>query len=87
MTTSERVPPALERALRTAGEKPVNLIVHTYGPAESKKEQVETFGFEVRRVLRLVNCLAVTGPASAGLTLAQQDWVTRIEEDREVRAL
>jgi len=87
MIMSERVPPALERTLRTGGDKPVNLIVHTHGPAESKKEQVETFGFEVRRVLRLVNCLAVTGPASAGLTLAEQDWVTRIEEDREVQTL
>jgi len=83
----EPLPPTLEATLKANMETPVNLVVYTRGPAIMRQQQAEVVGFHVRHVFHLTNCLAVTGPARVALTLANEDWVDRIEEDQEMHTL
>ncbi len=84
---AERVPAAIEKALRSNPAAHVHLIVRTVGPAEERRERTEAFGLTVRHVFRLIEGLAISGRASDCLALAGEEWVARIEMDREMRTL
>lgn len=87
MMTTERVSAALEQALRSNPAAHVHLIIRTVGPAEERRERAQAFGLTVRHVFRLINALAISGRASDCLALAGEEWVARIEMDREMRTL
>ncbi len=79
--------PALETKLRDQPDSTVHLIVRLAGPPPDAADQVRALGLDVRRQFRLIPALAVSGPAHAGLSLLDQPWVDKIEEDHEVHTL
>jgi peptidase inhibitor I9 len=68
-------------------EAPQNVIVRVEGDVDTYEEQLTLHGFMIRRKLRLINGFAATAPGSRVQELANEPWVTSIEQDQQVQAL
>ncbi|MCD6289978.1 MAG: hypothetical protein J7M34_05690 [Anaerolineae bacterium] len=79
--------PELQRWLDTAPQASVRVIVRVTEDPQSCRPAIESMGLNIHRVFQLVPGLAVEGPATAVLALADQPWVTSIEIDRAVHPM
>lgn len=80
----------IEKLKRVAREDPkrgVNLIVHLAKPPSEAVALLEERGVKIRHRYSLMRAVAVEISAQEALRLEKETWVTRIEEDREVRIL
>lgn len=77
----------LRRRLQTDPDAHVHAIIRTQGDPEQAAARATQKGIAVRRQFTLVPGLAVTGRAAALLDLADEPWVSSIEEDREVHTM
>ncbi len=77
----------LKKKLESSPTQPHNVIVRVNGDMEVGQQQLEAAGFQIRRKLGLIKGFAVTGPGQNVQALAQQPWVTSIEEDQQVRTM
>jgi hypothetical protein len=68
-------------------EIPQNIIVRVSGDMDECEEQLSSRGFEIRRKLALIRGFAATATGSQVQELANESWVTFIEEDLQVQAL
>jgi hypothetical protein len=68
-------------------EIPLNVIVRVNGDLDKCEEQLTSQGFEIRRKLALIQGFAATATGSQVQELANEPWVTFIEEDQQVQAL
>ena len=82
-----RVDPQLIERWRGLGDRQVDLIVHVKGDLQTHSAELEARGVTVRRRFRLVDSLGIRCSARAAVELVRVSWITRIEPDREVRAL
>ena len=82
-----QVDPQLLARWRELGDSQVDLIVHVEGDLEARGGELARRGATVRRRYRLTGSLSIRCPAGTALELARLPWVTRIEPDRQVRAL
>ena len=64
-----------------------NVIVMVQNEAATYVGQMSAMGLSVRRTFTLIRGLALSGPASAVLSLAAQPWVVSIEEDKPVHTM
>ncbi|GAP62438.1 hypothetical protein ARMA_0861 [Ardenticatena maritima] len=77
-------PPEWAETLRAAPQRRVAAIVRLHADAPEDEGLWKARGLHVRRRYRLMNAVAVEGPAAALLALADEPWVERIEPDPEV---
>ncbi len=75
----------LRENLSRKGETQVRLILRVQGDPAKARKAAEKAGLRIRRTFRLFSGFAVSGPASAIMSLANASWLARIEPDRPVR--
>ena len=63
----------------------VKLIVRVHGDLDARADELSRLGISVRRKLRLIQALAVSGVGTKVVTLSRFEWVTSVEEDKPVR--
>ncbi len=81
---SPKFSPVFEAALRSQPQTDFAAIVRCDRLDPDYVTEAEALGLKVVRRLRLIRGLAVEGPASALLELAEAPWVLRIETDQPV---
>ena len=84
---NDKLDPQLRARLQARPDTPAALIVRVSGDLEQRADDVARRGMRVERRLRLIGGLALRATGRQALDLAGEQWVLRIEEDREVRAL
>jgi hypothetical protein len=77
----EKIDPSLRSKLASAPEQTVGLIVRTVGDPTPHLERLTELGLEVGRQFRLLPGVSVTGRARAALSLVNEVWILKIEED------
>ncbi len=77
----------LKAKLQNAPDMHVRLILRCKDDPTRYVESIEARGLTVRHVYTLMNGIAIEGTASAALQLADEPWVTSIEEDRPVHTM
>ncbi len=82
-----QIGPSLNKKIQASPKQPQNIIVRVNGDMEVSQQQLETAGFQIRRKLSLIKGFAVTGPGQSVRDLANQPWVTSIEEDQQVHTM
>jgi hypothetical protein len=82
----DKMDAALRNRLSAAPDAIVGLIVRTDGDPTPHLNRLGEMGLRVERQFRLLPGVSVTGRAGSALTLAQEAWVLKIEEDRAVSA-
>jgi hypothetical protein len=81
------IAPNLALKISQDPDTPQQVIVRVEGDVDACEERLALHGFEIRRKLRLIKGFAATGAGSHVQELANEPWVTSIEEDQPVRAL
>ncbi len=82
-----QIGPTLSKKIQSSPQQPQNVIVRVNGDMEVSQQQLQAAGFKIRRKLGLIKGFAVTGPGQQVRELANQPWVTSIEEDQQVRTM
>ncbi len=77
----------LEKKLRSDPSAKVRLIVRTVNRPEQSTAVLQAKGLQVVRTSTLINAITVEGSAKAALSLGDEDWVARIEEDKPVHTM
>jgi hypothetical protein len=85
--TMSELAPNLAFKISKNPETPQHVIVRVEGDVDACEERLTSQGFEIRRTLRLIKGFAATAPGSLVQELANEPWVTSIEEDQPVQAL
>ena len=83
----DKIDSALRQKLAADPEQSVALIVRTDGDATPHRPRLAELGLQVGHQFRLVPGVSVTGPARAALSLLDEEWVIKIEEDRPVTTM
>ncbi|MCS7260185.1 MAG: hypothetical protein NZ765_05310 [Anaerolineae bacterium] len=83
----EKMTPALHRKLGASPDSMVALIVRTDGDPARYLPRLAEMGFVVGHQFRLLPGVAVRGRARAALSLLDEAWVLRVEEDQPVTAM
>jgi hypothetical protein len=78
---------ALRQKLGTDSEQSVALIVRTDGDPTPHLGRLSELGLQVGHQFKLVPGVSVTGRAAAALSLLDETWVLKIEEDRPVTTM
>lgn len=79
-----RIAARLARRWRASPQAQVRAIVRTVADLEETATILEQRGLKVTRRYHLLPALAVLGSAQDVLSLANEDWITSIEEDQQV---
>ncbi len=82
-----KIDDALRRNLAADPERSVALIIRTAGDPTPHLPRLATLGLKVGHQFRLVPGVSVSGRAGAALSLLNEDWITKIEEDRPVKTM
>jgi hypothetical protein len=82
-----RIDAAFEKKLQSNPSASVRLIVRTAQAPAQYVSALEAQGFKVIRTSSLINAVTVEGKAQLALTLGNEDWVVRIEEDKIVHTM
>ncbi len=77
----------LRQALAADPDRPVALIIRTAGDPTPHLPRLGELGLQVGHQFKLVPGVSVTGRARAALSLLDEDWITKIEEDRPVKTM
>ncbi len=64
-----------------------NVIVRVNGDMDELQKALEANGFQIRRKLGLIKGFAATASGSSVVQVANQPWVTSIEEDQQVHTM
>jgi hypothetical protein len=81
------IQPQLKSKLERAPDSVVSLIVRLKEPPDARVADVRALGLTVRYTFSLVAAMAIRGPASASLALAEKPWVLSVEEDKPVHTM
>jgi len=84
---TKKIMPDLLRRMREDPESDMRLIVLVEGDPAPAAERLTSGPVRVLRTFTLVPGLAVVGKARDCLRLLDEPWVSRVEEDREVRTM
>jgi hypothetical protein len=74
----------LARKWRAAPDDQVQAIIRTVADLNEVSAIVEQRGLTIVRRFSLLPALAIRGVARDVLALSGEDWITRVEEDRQV---
>jgi hypothetical protein len=85
--TMSKISPDLASRFRAQPDATVHLIVRLADSPADAVDRIRARGLTVRRQFSLIRALAITGPAGVCLSLLDEPWVTRIEEDQEIRTM
>ena len=83
----EKMAPTLHQKLGASPDSIVALIVRTDGDPVRYLPRLAELGFAVGHQFRLLPGVSVRGRARAALSLLDEAWVLRIEEDQPVAAM
>ncbi len=78
---------ALRRNLAADPERSVALIIRTTGDPTPHLPRLAELGLRVGHQYKLVPGVSVAGRASAALSLLDEEWIVKIEEDRPVKTM
>ncbi len=78
---------ALRRSLAADPNRPVALIVRTAGDPTPHLPRLAKLGLKVGNQFKLVPGVSVTGRAREALSLLDEDWIIKLEEDRPVKTM
>lgn len=78
---------ALHQKLAADPGQSVALIVRTDGDPAPHLPRLAEMGLQVGHQFKLVPGVSVIGPASAALSLLEEMWVLKVEEDRPVKTM
>jgi hypothetical protein len=81
-----RIAARLARKWRSNPQATVRAVVHTLADPNEAEALLTERGLTVEHRYKLIPALAVSGKAQDALDLAQEDWITSIEEDQQVHA-
>ncbi len=81
------IAPSLELKIARNPNAPQNVVVRVDGDLDARRKTLEERGFQVRRKLKLIRGLAATAPGASVRQLADEPWVTSIEEDQQVHTM
>jgi hypothetical protein len=79
--------PSLALKISKNPDSPQQVIVRVEGDVDACEHRLAAQGFEIRRKLGLIKGFAATASGSQVQDLADEPWVTSIEEDQPVQAL
>ncbi len=79
--------PHLQQKIERDPHAPQNVIVRVNGDMDALQKTLEANGFQIRRKLGLIKGFAATAPGSQVRQMANQPWVTSIEEDQQVHTM
>jgi len=82
-----KVDTELRKAWRKNPSEHFDLIIHTEGNLNERRESLEDLGVEIKRRFRLMGGVSVRCTGREALKLARRSWIKRIEADRPVSAL
>lgn len=82
-----KIAPDLLRRMQEEPDAEMRLIVRVDGDPAPAAERLAGGPLRVLRTFTLVPGLAVAGKANDALRLLDEPWVSRVEEDREVRTM
>ncbi len=82
-----KIDDTLRRTLAADPDRPVALIIRTTGDPTPHLPRLAALGLKVGHQYRLVPGVSVSGRAKAALSLLNEDWITKIEEDRPVKTM
>jgi hypothetical protein len=77
----------LRRNLAADPERSVALIIRTAGDPTPHLPRLAELGLQVSHQFRLVPGVSVAGRARAALSLLDEEWIIKIEEDRPVKTM
>ena len=77
----------LKTKLQSNPNAVVNVIARLTDDPSERLTSIQAHGFTVRRTISLISAVALQGPGSAALKLAQEPWVLSIEEDKIVHTM
>lgn len=80
-----RIAARLARRWRASPDTPVRAIVRTVADLDETATVLEQRGLTVTRRYNLLPVLAISGLARDVLSLSEEDWITSVEEDQQVR--
>jgi len=83
----EKIDSALRQRLTADPEQSMALIVRTDGDPTPHLSRLAELGFRVGHQFRLVPGVSVTGSAAAALSLLEEEWVIKVEEDQPVKTM
>ena len=76
----------LKHLAKKKPEENLRLIIRLNQPVEEAVSVLEERGIRIRRKHHLIRALSVEVTARQAAELEKEDWVTSLEEDKEVRA-
>ena len=79
-----RIAARLARKWKANPQAQIRAVVRTVADVDETAAILEQRGLTVVRRYHLLPALAVTGTAQALLSLADEDWITSVEEDQLV---
>jgi hypothetical protein len=82
-----RIAARLARKWRASPQTQVHAIVRIVAEPEDVVSVLEQRGLKVVHLYRLLPAVAISGLAQDILSLADEDWVTSIEEDTQVHTM
>jgi hypothetical protein len=77
----------LRQNLAADPERSVALIIRTAGDPTPHLPRLAELGLQVGHQFKLVPGVSVAGRAAAALSLLDETWIVRIEEDRPVKTM
>jgi hypothetical protein len=83
----EKIDRSLRSKLASAPEQTVGLIVRTAGDPTPHLKRFNELGLEVGHRFRTLPGVSVTGRARAALSLVDETWVLKIEEDLPITTM
>ncbi len=81
-----QMPRNLQAKIENDPERSLNVIVCVDGDLDTRQKMLQASGFHIRRRLGLIKGFAVTAPGSRVQSVAEEPWVTSVEEDHEINA-
>jgi len=68
-------------------QQSVSMIIRTQGDPTPHLPRLAELGLEVGHIYTLVPGISATGSAAAALSLLDEEWVFKVEEDKPVRTM
>lgn len=81
------IPASLATRIDSDPDGELDVIVRVDGDLDTCEQSIISLGIAIRRKLPLIKGLAITAPGIVVWDLADEPWVTHIEEDQQVQAL
>jgi len=82
-----KIDEALRQNLAADPERSVALIIRTAGDPTPHLPRLAALGLQVGHRFKLVPGVSVAGRAAAALSLLDEEWIVKIEEDRPVKTM